>query len=96
MLDRGPSSKIPPLRIAAAPDFGQPAPEESINDSQLRLLHRAMQDSELVTENEDLKLECRAAAERSQQGREQCGQHEGERESAKGAQLPFYQSGRNL
>jgi len=28
-----------------------------------------MQDAELVTENENLKLECRTAAERSQQGR---------------------------
>jgi hypothetical protein len=55
-----------------------------------------MRDSELVTENEDLKLECRTAAERSQQGREQCGQHDGGREPAEGAQLPIYQPDPNL
>ena len=55
----------------AAPDLGQPAPEESINDSQFRPLHRAMQDAELVTEDEDLKLECRTAAERRRKGREE-------------------------
>ena len=53
-------------------------------------------DLPLVTENEDLKLECRTAAERSHQGREQCGQHDGGRESAEGAQLPFYQPDPNL
>ena len=48
----------------AAPARERPAPEELINDRQFRPLCRAMQDAELVTESEGLKLKGRIAAER--------------------------------
>jgi hypothetical protein len=54
------------------PDLGQPNPEESIRGVQFRPLHRAMYNTELVTESEDLKLECGAAAEGRQKGSQEC------------------------
>jgi hypothetical protein len=44
---------IPPV----APDLGQPSPEASISGGQFRPLHRTLQNAELMTEREDLKLQ---------------------------------------
>jgi hypothetical protein len=49
-------------------DLRQPNPEESIRGGQFRPLHRAMYNTELVAESEDLKLECDAATEGRQKG----------------------------
>ena len=57
------------------PETTEPCPEEPIGGGQLRSLHRALQDTQLVTERQDLKLQGRAATERQQQGREEGGEH---------------------
>ena len=51
-----------------APQLGQPCPEETISGGQLRPLHRAMQDAELVTKSQNLNLKCGTVTERSQNG----------------------------
>ena len=51
-----------------APDGAQPSPQQSINSGQFRSLDGALQNAELMTEREDLKLERRAAPEGSENG----------------------------
>ena len=51
-------------RSPVGPDATEPRPEESIGHGQPRSLHRALQDAQLVTECQDLKLQGHAAAER--------------------------------
>jgi hypothetical protein len=57
------------------PDATEPYPEESIEGGQPRSLHRALQDAELVTERQDLKLQGCAATEREHQGGDHSGEH---------------------
>ena len=49
----------------------QPRPEQPIRSCQLRSLHRPLQNSELMTKGQNLKLKCRATAKESQEGRPQ-------------------------
>ena len=60
-----------PLR----PDATEPYPEEPICRRQLRSLHRAIHNAQLVTERQDLELQDSAAAERPYERRENGGKY---------------------
>jgi hypothetical protein len=58
-------------RDASSTIESEPCPEEPIRGGQLGSLYRPMEDAELVTKRQDLKLKGRAAAERPRKGREE-------------------------
>ena len=58
-------------RSPIRPDATQPCPQKPIRRGQRRPLHRAVENTELVTERDDLKLKGCTAAERQQEGREE-------------------------
>ena len=58
-------------RLPFAPNRRQPRPEQPIRSCQLRSLHRPLQNSELMTKGQNLKLKGRATAKESQEGRPQ-------------------------
>jgi hypothetical protein len=53
------------IKTPIPPDRTQPCPQESICRRQLRPLHRALQDSDLVAQGENLQLESRTASKRA-------------------------------
>src|SRR5262249_51624836 len=64
----------------AAPELGQPCPEEPIRSGELRSFSGALQDAELMAQSQDLELKGCSGAERRQNGRQQCGENDGWRE----------------
>jgi hypothetical protein len=49
-------------RLPIRPDRRQPGPQESIRSRQLRTLHRALQNTELMTKGQNLKRKGRSLA----------------------------------
>jgi hypothetical protein len=78
------------------PDLAKPGPEESIGWGELRPLHRALQNAELMAEGEDLQLQRRTAPEGGKNRGEKCREYRAEKESKEDRQFPIYQSHRNL
>src|SRR5262249_44720409 len=78
-------------RLPVTPQPAEPDPEVAIRGGQLGLLDRAPEDTELVTEGEDLQLKGRTAMEEGQQGCEHNGEPAHRRESTDSDQLPIYQ-----
>ena len=58
-------------RLPLPPNRRQPRPEQPIRSCQLRSLHRPLQNSELMTKGQNLKLKGRTTAKESQEGRPQ-------------------------
>ena len=58
-------------RLPLPPNRRQPRPEKPIRSCQLRSLHRPLQNSELMTKGQNLKLKGRATTKESQAGRPQ-------------------------
>src|SRR5262249_39523197 len=83
-------------RSPSRPDPREPYPEEPVGRCQPRSLHEPLQDAQLVTECQDLKLQSRAAAEHQDNGREEGGEHAPGRQSMEEPQLVVYQSDRDL
>ena len=83
-------------RLPIRPDRRQPGPQESINGRQLRPLHRALQNTELMTKGQNLKLKRRTTAKESQESRRQRHQRRRTRESKEERQPPIYQQLRDL
>src|SRR5262249_28111948 len=83
-------------RSPSRPDPREPYPEEPVGRCQPRSLHGPLQDAQLVTECQDLKLQSRAAAEHQDNGREEGGEHAPGRQSMEEPQLVVYQSDRDL
>jgi len=71
-------------------------PQESIRSRQLRPLHRTLQNTELMTEGQNLKLKRRSLAKESQESRRQRHQRRRTRESKEERQTPIYQQLRGL
>jgi hypothetical protein len=57
------------------PEATEPCPENPIGCRQLRSLHGALQDSQPVTQSQNLKLQGRAAVERQHEGRKTRKEH---------------------
>ena len=83
-------------RLPIRPDRRQPGPQESIRSRQLRTLHRTLQNTELMTKGQNLKLKRRSLAKESQESRRQRNQGRRTRESKEGRQPPIYQQLRGL
>ena len=83
-------------RLLIRPSRRQPSPQESISGRQLRPLHRALRDIELMTEGQNLKLKRRTMAKESQESRRQRHQRRRTRESQEERQPPTYQQLRSL
>ena len=83
-------------RLPIRPSRRQPGPQESIRSRQLRPLHRALQNTELMTKGQNLKLKRRTLAKESQESRRQ--RHQGGRtwESREERQPSLYQQLRGL
>ena len=81
-----------------APDSAQPRPKKSIGPSQFRLLHRPMQDAELVAECEILHLEGGSRFEESQgdAGHQTNGAESETEATTGGKQAPYSHVVRNL
>ena len=83
-------------RLPIRPDRRQPVPQESIRSRQLRTLHRALQNTELMTEGQNLKLKRRSLAKEGQECRRERHQRRRTRESKEERQPPIYQQLRGL
>ena len=83
-------------RLPIRPDRRQPGPTEPISGRQLRPLHRALRDIELMTEGQNLKLKRRSLAKESQERRRQRHQRTRTWESKEERQRPIYQQLRGL
>ena len=75
-------------RLPIRPDRRQPGPQEPISDSQLRPLHRPLQNTELMTKGQNLKLKRRTMAKKSQESTRQRNQGRRPSESKEGRQPP--------
>src|SRR5262245_63056205 len=83
-------------RSPSRPDPREPYPEEPVRQCQPRSLHGPLQDAQLVTECQDVKLQSRAAAEHQDNGREEGGEYAPGRQSMEEAQVIVYQSDLDL
>jgi len=83
-------------RLPIRPDRRQPGPQESIRSRELRALHRALQNTELMTEGQNLKLKRRSLAKEGQESRRQRQQRRPAGESKEERQPPIYQQLRGL
>ena len=83
-------------RLPIHPDRRQPGPQESINGRQLRPLHRALQNTELMTKGQNLKLKRRTMAKERHESRRQRHQRRRARESKEERQPSLYQQLRGL
>src|SRR5688572_25721865 len=83
-------------RLPILPDRCQPGPQEPISGLQLRPLHRALQNTELMTEGQNLKLKRRTLAKESHESRRQRNQGRRTSESKEGRQPLTYQQLRGL
>ena len=83
-------------RLPIRPDRCQPGPQESIRSRQLRPLHRALQNTELMVEGQNLKLKRRSLAKESQECRHQPHQRRRTRESKEEGQPSLYQQLRDF
>ena len=83
-------------RLPIRPSRRQPGPLESISGRQLRPLHRALQNTELMTEGQTLKLKRRSLAKKRQESRRQRHQQRRTSESKEGRRPPIYQQLRGL
>ena len=82
---------------AIGPDFRQPGPQESICCDQLRPLHRALQDTELVPEREVFQLQGGSRFEgRQRRGRDEMKQARQWGDLTKNVQTPCSHPVRNL
>jgi hypothetical protein len=85
-----------PLAMAPIdPQLRQPDPEQAISGGQLRSLHRALKNANLVTKGEILELQRRATAERDRKGSEKRGE-DGSRYDSEDGQPQMYHSDRDL
>ena len=83
-------------RLPIRPDRRQPGPKEPISGRQLRPLHRALRDIELMTEGQNLKLKRRSLAKKRHESRRQRHQQRRTSESKEGRRPPIYQQLRGL
>ena len=82
--------------LPVVPDCAQPGPQQSIGRGQFRSFDGALQNAELVAENQDLELQRRTAPEGSEKRGQKSGQQVRKGESKGKGQLPVYQSNRSL
>ena len=83
-------------RLRLLPDRRQSGPQKPISGRQLRPLHRPLQNTQLMTKGQNLKLKRRATAKESRESRRQRHQRRRTRELKEERQPPIYQQLRDL